>query len=110
MCDSPVVSDCDENVSNANASYVINDVIFTTMTYLLPPYNFSTSETSTDITSPTDHFDDLGFIVKNIKLLQAIVLCIVVFLLIITMGKFILKVFSSYVHDDRKYDEMARQV
>ena len=52
----------------------------------------------------TDIFDEPGFIVRNIHLLKAVVLCIVVIILIVTTCKFVLKTFSKYLEIDQKDD------
>lgn len=96
-------------VNGSNITYVINssDVIDN---ILSSSWNVTTFFSSTNVTTGNGNIDDVGFIVRNIKLLKAIVLCIVVMILILTMGKFVLKVFSSYIEGDRKDEEMVQHV
>lgn len=96
-------------MNGMNITYVINngnDVIDSV--FVTAPWNTTPFYDSTNVTSGSELFDDVGFIVKNIKLLKAVVLCVVVLILILTMGKFVLRVFSSYVDGDRKDEEMVQ--
>jgi hypothetical protein len=56
---------------------------------------------STNSTTVESDEETIGFIVRNVKLLKALVLCVVVLILILTMVKFVFKAFSSSI-DERK--------
>jgi hypothetical protein len=97
------------NVTERNGSHVINNTYFKENASTSPSWNFTSTQDLENVTATTDPYSEVGFIVSNIRLLKAVVLCVVVLILIFTMGKFILRVFSSYVEDDRKDDEISRR-
>lgn len=51
--------------------------------------------------------ENVSFIVENIRLLKAIVLCVVVVILILSMGKFVLKMVSSYIDGENRDEDMV---
>ena len=57
-----------------------------------------------NVTLSLDDKEELGFIVSNIQLLNAIVLAVAVTLMILFICTFVLKVFSRY-HDDENLKE-----
>ena len=98
----------EDNTTGLNVTYDGNSTFSEVIANIIPRGN-ATTPSLKNVTEVSDSFNEVGFIVSNIKLLKAVVLCVVVLILILTMGKFILRVFSSYVDDDRKDDEISRR-
>ena len=71
--------------------------------------SYITANFTDALNSTMDHEGDLlyeedGFFVKNIKLIKAIVLCVVIMIMIISTCRFVFKSFSRYLDGDRKDD------
>ena len=64
-------------------------------------YNFTDDRQNNNLTKV---LTEEGFVVKNLHLLKAIVLCVVVVILIVSACKFVLKTFSKYVEAEQKED------
>lgn len=82
------------SVDSSNITYVIN---YTDVTDNVTQNSSWWNSTEVSFNSTTGNEEAIGFIVRNVKLLKALVLCVVVLILIITMAKFVFKAFSSSV-------------
>lgn len=90
------------NVTSEGTDYVSDFVYGSGLNVTSYMTNFTAnydSSLESDVTAGED-----GFFVKNIKLLKAIVLCVVILIIIISTCRFVFKTFSRYLDWERKED------
>lgn len=93
------------NVTFENGHLNVNDVYKTEFNVT----SYSTAEFNKTLNSTLEYEETVlaeeeGFFVKNIKLIKAIVLCVVIMIMIISTCRFVFKSFSRYLDGERKDD------
>lgn len=93
------------NFTSEGTDYV-SDYVYRSglnVTHVTPYMTNFTANYDSSLESDASAGED-GFFVKNIKLLKAVVLCVVILIIIISTCRFVFKTFSRYLDWERKED------